>query len=119
WQAFVRQRAGYDTDVNEGLHADQKRNSRAKQQAKSVRSVDGNIDSANDNGNEGNDDEEGRDDAKLLADDGQNEVGMMLRDKAELLPAVAQALAGPSSSPQRQHGLVCLIDDVQFVPLEL
>ena len=48
-QAFVRQRAGDDADVDEGLQANQKGNPRAEQQPEGVGRVHGNVDAAKDN----------------------------------------------------------------------
>ena len=53
--------------------------------------------------------------AEFLADDGKNKIGVVFRDEAELLAAVAEAEAGPAAGAERNHGLVRLITDAVLV----
>ena len=53
-------------------------------------------------------DEQRGDQTEFLADDGKNEIGMMLGNPAEFLPAVAKAKTGPAAGAESDHGLIRL-----------
>ena len=66
------------------------------------------IQSANDKNDKRHDHQQRRDQSEFLADDRENKIRVMLGNKTELLPAVAQAQAGPTARAQRHHRLVLL-----------
>ena len=54
-----------------------------------------------------------RDQAQFLANDRENKIGVMLRDEAQFLAAVAQAQARPAAGPKGDHGLPGLVAGVR------
>ena len=67
------------------------------------------IDSADDDDDECGHDEQGGDQAQFLADDGKDEVRVMLGNKSQFLPAIAESEPGPATGAEGEHGLVGLI----------
>ena len=56
----------------------------------------------------GNDHQQSCNQTQFLADDGKDEVRVVLRHEAELLATVAQAFAGKAAAAKRNHRLVSL-----------
>ena len=67
----------------------------------------------------GEHDQQRGDQTQFLADDGKNKIGVMLGNKAEFLPAIAQAKAGPTARAEREHRLIRLVADVGLMFLEI
>ena len=55
--------------------------------------------------------------AQFLADDRKNKIGVMLRARSRVLPAIAKPEPGPAAGAEREHGLIGLIPcSVLFPP---
>ena len=96
-----------------GLNPDHKSQPGAQQKSKRVAGAAGDVNSAKHQNHEEQNDRERGDQAKLLADDGKDEVGMVLWEEAtptpELLTAVAQTQPSPTAGTKSNHRLISLI----------
>jgi len=83
-----------DEEVDDGLDADGGGDAQSDDLGLGGALLDDDGQAGEDEGAEQGDDQDGADEAEFLADDGEDEVGGVLGEVAELLEAVAQAAAG-------------------------
>src|SRR5262249_15475819 len=105
---------GHNADVHERLEANQKTDARSQEEPKGVAGVPCDVNAANHQHNERDENGEGSRKPQFFTDDRQNKIRVMLRNKAELLPAITQADARPAASAQREHRLIGLVANVTF-----
>src|SRR5205823_4032699 len=110
-QSLRRQQAQRDADVDQRLDADQQRESQRRVKLEAPVRVTRDAEAAPHQEREQREQPERADEAELLADDGEDEVGVRLGEEKEFLPAVADAEAAQSAGAdgdQALHGLESL-----------
>ena len=93
WQTFIRKRSSHDTDINGCLQADQKSDTRREQHSKSVACSTRDINSSHDHQSKSGQNPERCDQSEFFTNDREDEIGVVLRHKTELLPAIPEAEA--------------------------
>ena len=74
----------------------------------------GNVNPADGNRYEGRDDQESGNQPQFLTNHRKNEIGVMLRNKAEFLTAIAQSYPADAPRAERDHGLIGLHPFIHF-----
>ncbi len=101
---FGRQ-AGDDTDVDDGLVANQRGDAHGEQASEPVARMQRDVNAAQGDQKKSGDDQQRGDQSEFLADVGENKIAVNFRQKTEFLPAIAQAQAGPTAGTHGDFGL--------------
>ena len=103
--ALVGQRAGDDTDINDGLHSDEKGDAAGEQHAEGVHGVPRDVNPAQQDHQVGRQHREGGRQSQFLADDREDEVSVVFRNKPEFLTAFAEPNSLRAAGAERGHRL--------------
>src|SRR5258708_1340073 len=104
-QSFRWQQTKSDADIEQRLDGDHQRETERRVEIEAVLAEARHTKTAPDEKREDRHQRKGADEAELLADDRENEVGVRLRQEKELLPAVADAQPAQSSGADRDQRL--------------